>query len=157
MQEVMKKYIIKLLDVGVIYPIVDSSWVCHVQCVRKMGGMKVVPNEWNELVLMQPVIGWRVCMDYRKLNYRNEKDYFPMPFMDQILERLARKGWYCFLDCSSVNNQISIAIDDQEKTTFTCPCRTFSFKRILFGLCNASATFQHCMMLIFSNMVEDTI
>ena len=68
MQEVVKKEIIKWLDTGVIYPIADSSWVCPVQCLPKKGGMIVVPNEKNELVPMRPVNGWRVCMDYRKLN-----------------------------------------------------------------------------------------
>ena len=95
MQEVVKKEIIKWLDAGVIYPIGDSSRVCPVQCVPKKGGMTVVPNEKNE---MRPVTGWRVCMDYRKLNSWTEKDHFPMPFMDQMLDRLAGKRWYCFLD-----------------------------------------------------------
>ena len=98
MQEVVKKEIIKWLDAGVIYPIADSSWVCPVQCVPKKGGMTVVPNEKNELVPMRPVTGWRVCMDYRKLNSWTEKDHFPMPFMDKMLDRLAGKGWYYFLD-----------------------------------------------------------
>ena len=69
----------------------DSSWVCPVQCVPKKGEMTVVPNEKNELVPMRPVTGWRVCMDYRKLNSWTEKDHFPMPFMDQMLDRLAGK------------------------------------------------------------------
>ena len=98
MQEVVKKEIIKWLDAGVIYPIADSSWVCPVQCVPKKGGMNVVPNEKNELVPMRPVTGWRVCMDCRKLNAWIKKDHFPMPFMDQMLDRLAGKGWYYFLD-----------------------------------------------------------
>ena len=65
----------------------DSSLVCPVQCVPKKGGMHVIPNEKNELVPMRPVNGWRVCMDYRKLNAWTKKDH--MPFMDQILDRLA--------------------------------------------------------------------
>uniref|UniRef100_A0A3Q7IFT1 Reverse transcriptase domain-containing protein n=1 Tax=Solanum lycopersicum TaxID=4081 RepID=A0A3Q7IFT1_SOLLC len=106
---------------------------------------------------MRPVTGWRVCMDYRKLNSWTKKDHFPMPFMDQMLDRLAGKGWYCFLDGHAGYNQISIAPEDQEKTTFTCPYGTFAFRRMSFGLCNAPATFQRCMMSIFSVMVEDTI
>ena len=109
MQEVVKKEIIKCLDAGVIYLIADSSWVCPDQCVPMKGGMTVVPNEKNELVPMRPVTGWRVCMDYRKLNAWTEKDHFPMPFMDQMLDRLARNGWYYFLDGYSGYNQISIA------------------------------------------------
>ena len=92
MQEVVKKEIIKWLDVEVIYLIVDSSWVCPVQCVPKKGGMIVVPNEKNELVPMRPVTGWRVYMDYQKLNAWTKKDHFPMLFMDLMLDRLAGKG-----------------------------------------------------------------
>ena len=79
-----------------------------------------------------------------------------MPFMDKILDRLAEKGWYCFLDGYSGYNQIPIEPEDQDKTTFTCPYGTFAFKRMSFGLWNAPTTFQRCMMSIFSNMVEDT-
>ena len=117
----------------------------------------MVPNEKNEPVPMRLVTGWRVCIDYRKLNAWTEKDNFPNPFMDQMLDRLAQKGWYCFLDGYSGYNKISISPEDQEKTTFTCPYGTFAFKRMLFGLCNAPATFQRCMMSLFSDMVEDTI
>ena len=83
MEEVVKKEIIKWLDVKVIYPIADSSWVCHVQCVPKKGGITMLPNEKNELVPMRPVTGLRVCMNYQKLNAWIEKDHFPMPFMDK--------------------------------------------------------------------------
>ena len=113
-----------------------------------------VPIEKNELVPIRSITWWRVCMDYWKLNASIEKDHFPMPFMDKMLDRLAGKGWYCFLDGYSDCNQISIAPKDQEKTTFTCPYGTFSFKRMPFGLCNAPTTFQRCMMSIFSDMVE---
>ena len=82
MNEVVKKEIIKWLDVGVIYPIADSNWVCPVRCVPKNGGMTVVPNEKNELVPMMPVTEWRVCMDYRKMNAWTEEDHFSMPFTD---------------------------------------------------------------------------
>ena len=86
-----------------------------------------------------------------------EKDHFPVPFMDQMLDRLAGKGRYYFLDGYSGYNQIFIAPEDQEKSTFTCPYGTFTFKRMWFGLCDAPATFQRCMMSIFSDIVEDTI
>ena len=96
-------------------------------------------------------------MHYRKSNAWTVKDHFPMPFMDQMLDRLVGKGWYYFLDGYLGYNQIYIAPEDKEKTTFTCPYGTFAFKRTLFGLCNAPATFQRCMMSIFSDMAEDTI
>ena len=80
-------------------------------------------------------------MDYQKLNAWTKKDHFPMSFMDQMLDRLAGKGWYFFLDDYSGYNQISIALEDQYKTTFTCPYGTLAFKRMAFGLCNATTMF----------------
>ncbi|CAN6573212.1 unnamed protein product [Malus baccata var. baccata] len=121
MMEVVKKEIIKLLDCGVIYPISDSRWVSPVQCVPKKSGVTVVANAENELVPQRIQTGWRVCIDYRKLNTTTRKDHFPLPFIDQMLERLAGYAFYCFLDGYSGYNQIVIAPEDQEKTTFTCP------------------------------------
>ena len=74
-----------------------------------------------------------------------------------MLDWLAGHEYHCFLDGYSGYNQITIAPEDQEKTTFTCSYGTFAFRRMPFGLCNASGTFQHCMMAIFSDMVEKTI
>ena len=82
------------------------------------------------------------------------KDHFPLPFLDQILERVAGHAFYCFLDGYSGYYQIDISLEDQEKTTFTCPFGTYAFRRMPFGLCNAPATFQRCMLSIFSDMVE---
>ena len=92
-----------------------------------------------------------------QLNTATRKDHFPLPFIDQMLDRLAGHEYYCFLDGYSGYNQIAIAPEDQEKTTFTCPYGTFAFRRMPFGLCNAPATFQRCMMAIFSDMVERII
>ncbi|CAL8988370.1 unnamed protein product, partial [Prunus brigantina] len=154
MKEVVRKEVMKLLDVGIIYPISDSKWVSPVQVVPKKSGITVVKNEANELVPTRMTTGWRVCIDYRKLNTATSKDHFPLPFIDQMLERLAGHSHYCFLDGYSGYNQIAIAPEDQEKTTFTCPFGTFAYRRMPFGLCNAPATFQRCMMSIFSDMVE---
>ncbi|XP_034217342.1 uncharacterized protein LOC117628907 [Prunus dulcis] len=154
MKEVVRKEVIKLLNVGIIYPISDSKWVSPVQVVPKKSGITVVKNEANELVPTRMTTGWRVCIDYRKLNTATSKDHFPLPFIDQMLERLAGHSHYCFLDGYSGYNQIAIAPEDQEKTTFTCPFGTFAYRRMPFGLCNAPATFQRCMMSIFSDMVE---
>ena len=70
---------------------------CVLFSVPKKGGMSVVPNEMNELVPMSQVTGWRVCIAYRKLNAWTENDHFPMPFMDQMLDRLAGKFGVAFL------------------------------------------------------------
>ncbi|GJS20008.1 reverse transcriptase domain-containing protein [Tanacetum coccineum] len=100
---------------------------------------------------------WHVCIDYRKLNEATHKYHFPLPFMDQMLERLAGNDYYCFLDGFSGYFQIPIDPKDQEKTTFTCPYGTFAYRRMPFGLCNAPGTFQRCMMAIFHDMIEKTM
>ncbi|GKC59629.1 hypothetical protein Tco_1087227, partial [Tanacetum coccineum] len=125
--EVIKKEVIKLLDAGLIYPISDSPWVSPVHCVPKKGGITVIENEDNELIPTRLVTGWRVCIDYRKLNDATRKDHFPLPFMDQMLERLAGNKYYCFLDGFSGYFHIPIDPQDQEKTTFTFPYGTFTY------------------------------
>ncbi|GKA04347.1 DNA-directed DNA polymerase [Tanacetum coccineum] len=129
--EVIKAEVIKLLDAGLIYPISDSPWVSPIHVVPKKGGMTVITNENNELIPTRLVTGWRVCIDYRKLNDATRKDHFPLPFMDQMLERLAGNEFYCFLDGFSGYFQIPIDPQDQDKTTFTCPYGTFAYRRII--------------------------
>ena len=97
MKEVIRKEVLKLLDVGMIYPISDSNWVSLVQVIPKKGGITVVKNDNNELIPTRTITGWRVCMDYRKLNTTTLKDYFRLPFIDQMLKRLAGHAYYCFL------------------------------------------------------------
>jgi len=96
----------------------------------------------------------RVCIDYRKLNATTRKDHFRLPLIDQMLERLTGHEYYYFFDGYSGYNKIPISAEDQEKTTFTCPFGTFAYRRVPFGLCNAPATFQRCMLSLFSDMVE---
>ena len=99
-------------------------------------------------------IGWKVWIDYRRLNEVTRKDHFPLPFIDQLLERVSEHPFYCFFDGYSGYFEIEIAMEDQEMTTFTCPFGTYAYRRMPFGLCNAPATFQRCMLSIFSDMVE---
>nr|GFA51149.1 reverse transcriptase domain-containing protein [Tanacetum cinerariifolium] len=96
--DVIKKEVEKLLDAGLIYPISDKPWVSPIHYVPKKGGMTVIKNDENELVPTRLVTGWRVCIDYRKLNEATRKDHFPLLFTDQMLERLAGNEYYCFLD-----------------------------------------------------------
>lgn len=97
-KEAVRKEIIKWLDHGIIYPISDSPWVSPIHVVPKKSGVTVVKNESNELIPSRIQTGWRVCIDYRKLNEVTRKDHFPLPFIDQMLERIAGHKYYCFLD-----------------------------------------------------------
>ena len=123
------------------------------QVVLKKSGVTVVTNANNELIPTIVTTGWCVCIDYRKLNHVTRKDHFFLPFIYQMLDKLASHGFYCFLNGYSGYNQILIEPKDQEKTTFTCPFGTFTYSKMPFGLCNAPATFQWCMLSIFSDMV----
>jgi len=154
MKEIVKNEVIKLLGNGIIYPISESKWVSPTQVVPKKSGVTVITNKKNKLIPTRTITGWCMCIDYRKLNSMTRKDHFSLPFMDQILERVAGHEFYCFLDGYSGYNQIEIALEDQAKTTFTCLFGTFAYQRMPFGLCNAPATFQRCMLSIFSDMVD---
>ena len=157
MKDVVRKEVMKWLNAGFIYAISNSPWTSPVYVVSKKGGFNVIRNEKNELIPTRTVTGWRVCIDYRKLNIATRKDHFPLPFIDQMLDRLAGHPHLCFLDGYSEYNQIAIAPEDQKKTTFTCPYGTFSFRRMSFGLCNTPATFQGCMMSMFSDLAEEVM
>ena len=135
----MKEEIQKLLEAGFIYPISDSEWVSPLVIVPKKNGK------------------WRVYVDYRELNKATQKDHFPLPFIDQVLDTLSGKKFFSFLDGFSEYNQIQIAPEDQDKTTFTYPWGTFAYRVLPFGLCNAPATFQRAVIGIFSELVNDSM
>ncbi|CAM8896431.1 unnamed protein product [Rhodiola kirilowii] len=137
MMEIVQKEIQKLLDADVIYPISDSQWVSPVHIVPKKTGITIEEDAEGKMVTTRVKNGWRMCIDYRKLNAATRKDHFPLPFIYQMLDRLAGKPYFYFLDGFSGYNQIPIAHEDQEKTTFTCPFGTFAFRKMSFGLCNA--------------------
>ena len=112
MKEVVRKEVLKWLDAGVIYPIFDSAWVSPVQVVPKKEGITVIKIGNNTLLPSRTVTGWRICIDYQKLNKATRKDHFPLPFLDQMLDRLVGHEYYCFLDGYSGYNQITIALED---------------------------------------------
>ena len=124
LKDIVKEELQKLLNVNFIYSILDSKWVSPLVVVPKKNGK------------------WKICVDYRDLNKSTLKDYFPLPFIDQVLDTLAGKKYFSFLNGFSGYNQIQIAPEDQEKTTFTCPWGTYAYRVLPFGLCNAPATFQ---------------
>ncbi|RDX78149.1 hypothetical protein CR513_41603, partial [Mucuna pruriens] len=151
--DVVKKEVTKLLAVRIIYPISDSQWVSPMQVLPKKSGMIVTKNQQDELVPTRIQNRWQVCIDYRRLNQATRKDHFLLPFIDQVLEKLSGKSHYFFLDGFLGYMQIHIALEDQYKTTFTCPFGTFAYTCMPFGLCNAPSTFQRCMISIFSDLL----
>ena len=142
MWEVVNKEVLTLLHTEIIYPMPHSEWVSPVQVVPKKGGMTVDRNEKNELIPQWTVTGWRMYIDYRKLNKATK-----------MLEHLTNHSFFCFLDGYSRYHQIPIHPNDQSKTTFTCPYGTYAYRRMSFELCNPLASFQWCMS-IFSDMIE---
>ena len=98
MREVVKKEDLKLLHARIIYPVPHRDWVSPVQVVPKKGGMTVIENNKNELIPQRTIMWWRMCIDYRKLNAAIKKDHFLLPFIDEMLERLAKHSFFYFLD-----------------------------------------------------------
>jgi hypothetical protein len=108
MKEVVRNEVLKLLDASIIYPIADSRWVSPVHCVPKKGGTTLVPNENNELIPQRVVVGYRMCIDFRKVNKVTKKYHYPLPFINQMLKRLSKKTHFCFLDGYSGFSQIAV-------------------------------------------------
>ena len=117
----------------------------------------VVPNDKNEVIPQRIVTGYRMVIDFRKLNKATTKDHYPFPFVDQMLERLSKHTHFCFLDGYFGFPQILVSKEDQEKTTFTSPYGTYAYRRMPFGLYNAPTTFQRCMTAIFSDFCEKIV
>ena len=141
LKDIVKQELQKLLIAGFIYPISDSK------CVSPL---VVVPKK---------VIGkWHICVDFRELNKYTIKDYFHLPCIDKVLDTLSGKQYFSFLDGYSGYNQILIASEDQDKTTFTCPWGTYAYRVFFpFSLCNAPATFQRAFLGIFSDLIHDCV
>nr|GEV47418.1 putative ribonuclease H-like domain-containing protein [Tanacetum cinerariifolium] len=146
--EVIKKEVINLLDVGLIYLISDSPWVSPEHCVPKKGGITVVKNEYNELISTRLVLGWHVCIDHRKLNDATRKDHFLLSFMDQMLERLAGNEYYCFVD--GFWGYFHIPIDPQDQKR---PPSLALMGRLPIDACLSD----YVMLDIFHDMIEETM
>ena len=112
---------------------------------------------FHPLLLYQRKMISGECVDFRELNKATLRDYFPLPFIDQVLDTLSGKKYFSFLDGYSGYNQIQITLEDQDKTTFTCPWGTFAYRVLPFGLCNALATFQRVVLGIFSDLIQDCV
>lgn len=130
----MKDKLQKLLDVGFIYPLLGNEWVSP---------LLIFPNK-------------SVC-NFRELNTAIRKYHFWLRFIDQVLESLAIKRYFSFLDRFSGYNQIKISPEDQDKTTFTCPWGTYAYLVLPFELCNGLATFQRAISSIFLDFSRDTM
>ena len=111
MQEVVSAEVLKLIQAGIIYPKSDSTWVSPTQVVPKKSRVNTMHNEKEEEMPTRLTTCWRVCIDYRRLNKVTRKDHFPLPFMDQLLERISDQPFYCFLDDYSGYFQIEIAVE----------------------------------------------
>ena len=129
----------KLLQAGFIYPVEDSEWVSPVVVTPKKNGK------------------WRVCVDYKPLNAATKRDHFPLPFQDEILNEVAGHERYTVCDGYSAYFQISIAEEDQKKTTFVTPWGCFAYRVMPFGLTNAPATFQRFMNHVFQPYFGNSI
>jgi hypothetical protein len=129
----------KLLNVNFIYPIYDSQWVSP---------LVIVPKKNSK---------WHVFIYYHELNKFTLKYHFPLPFIDQVLDTLARKKYVSFLNGFNGYNQFQISLEDKDETTFTCPCGTYAYKVLPFSLYNAPTTFQRVVLGIFSDMTHDCV
>lgn len=154
MQEVLYKEVLKLLNVGIIYPISNNDWVTPVEVVPKKWGIIIVKDYKNELIPTRTIIGWRVYIDCRRLNNATRKDHFPLLYIDQMLKRLAGHAYYYILDGYSGYCQSPWG---PRENHFHLPYGFFAYRRMPFELCNALTTFQWCIISIFLDMVEKYI
>ena len=115
MKEVVRKEILKLLEAGIIYPVADSEWVSPIHCVPKKGGIIVVPNDKDKLIPQGIVTRYRMVIYFHKLNKATKKDHYPLPFIDQMLERLCKHTHYCFLDGYSGFSQIPVSVEINQR------------------------------------------
>src|SRR4051812_45778096 len=111
MKDMVKNETLKILAASIIFPIANSKWVSH-DCVPKEGGMVVVPNDNNELIPQSTIVGYGMCIDFRKLNQATRKDHCPFPFINQMCDRLSKNTHFCYLDGYSGFSRIPVKTSD---------------------------------------------
>ena len=129
----------KLLDAKIIFKVRHSEWVSNMVLVRKKSG---------EI---------RLCVDFRNLNRASDKDKYPVPPMEQILQMVSGFELFSLLDGFSGYNQVLVAKEDRLKTTFITKWGTFAYKRMPFGLINVGATFQRAMDRDFHSLIGRSV
>jgi hypothetical protein len=139
LKDIVKEELQKLLNVNFIYPISDSQWVSP---------LVIVPKK-NEK--------WRICVDYRELNKATQKDHFPFPFIDQVLDALLGKNFFSFLDGFNGYNQIHIAPEDQEKLPLLVPGVHLHIESFLLGFVMHPLPSKRAILGIFSDLVNDSL
>ena len=128
-KEVVQKEVVKLIDAGIIYHISNSQVVS----IPKKSDITVARNSVEQLVHTRETICWRVCIDYKNLNFMTGKYHFPLSFINQIPGRLAGQCFCGFLEIYFGYNQVDVYLKDQEKITFKCPTGSFANKRMPLG------------------------
>jgi hypothetical protein len=157
MKEVVRNEVLKLLDAGIIYPIADSRWVSHVHCVPKKGGITVVPNENNKLIPQRVVVGYRMCIDFRKVNKVIKKDHYPLSFIDQMLERYLRKLIFVFLMVILVSLRLLLKSKIKRKPLLLVLMELMLIEVCLLVCAMLLLLFQRCMSAIFHGFCEEIV
>jgi hypothetical protein len=154
MREVVRKEVLELLHTRISYPVPYSEWVSHVHVVLKKGGITIVENDKNELIPQCIIIGWQMCIVIKNLTRLQRKITSHYPSLTRCWNSLqSTPSFVSLMGIPDINKSRSTP-EDQSKTTFICPYGTYAYQRMLFGLCNALASFQECMMSIFSDIIK---
>lgn len=158
LKEVVRKEVVKMLEVEMIYPISDSAWVSHVQVVPKKGGMEVIRNKKKKLIPTRTVTGWRMCIDYSRLNQATRKDHFPSPFMDQMLERecMVRNFITFWMDIQVTIKSLSIR-KTTRKLLLQALLVSFLIEECILGYLMHRKTFNGVCKRFFSDLIEKCI
>src|SRR3954468_4376190 len=139
MDNKIREEVLKQFDAGFLAVVDYPPWIANIVPVPKKDG-KV-----------------RMCVDYRDLNKASSKDDFPLPHIDVLVDNTAQCKVFSFMDGFSGYNQIKMAPEDMEKTSFITPWGTFCYKVMPFGLRNAGATYQRAMVTLFHDMIHKEV